>query len=444
MSLNFPQLFRRSTFASFDPSISRIYTSTPHSVYQHGDWGTKYPIHRQKGPKHITVTDLDAGQLLGSNWRSGETEARFMKAWGNGRVGWMTDSDMPRYKIRSEGNLYDDEFPAPEEKKEEERELMDDVNVMPIETFKSYLKEVRQYRKDFLAGKINSLAPQTRDQLVLPEDKTLVNLGAKGHVANADTAVFQVGLAQSHLKRKGSKRLLSAPHQLHGLSYSRLPQTASAVNHVLHHPGRAVDRHHNLSHLSPSSLRGPGGRGTNQPWVVSTGGVTAVAKNDGARTSESAQIADGVDFTRSNPNQGSARFRVTLARMKSPPQVFRVPERIAAQAADPRARLQTRPTPLSTFKFDIGLKYVPESTGDEVAGLGTRRWVATAPPTAQSMLNQHGDQLGAGGPRSTRRSGQAVKEVRKWEARDASANRAIELLEQINAKRRQSSSSSNP
>ena len=70
--------------ASHDPLITRVYTSTRSSIDRHGDWGLKYPIHRRRtqGPRHIRFSTLDAGRSIGADWRSAETEARFVMTWG--------------------------------------------------------------------------------------------------------------------------------------------------------------------------------------------------------------------------------------------------------------------------------------------------------------------------------------------------------------------------
>lgn len=128
----FGQLFRKSAFASFDPSISRIYTSTPSSIDRHGDYGIKYPIHLEKGPKYIKVSELDLGRFLGSDWRSGEKEARFVQAWGTGRTPWSTPNETGQYR-RASNTLLDPETKptAPSRK-----QYMDDVNSMTQSEFK--------------------------------------------------------------------------------------------------------------------------------------------------------------------------------------------------------------------------------------------------------------------------------------------------------------------
>lgn len=79
MSSPFPQLLRRANIATYDPLISRIYTTTPSSQSRHSDWGLKFSIHRTKGPRYIKFNSLDSGPGFDCDWRSAEREARFIK-----------------------------------------------------------------------------------------------------------------------------------------------------------------------------------------------------------------------------------------------------------------------------------------------------------------------------------------------------------------------------
>ena len=444
----FPQLFRRSTFATHDPFISRVYTSTPSSIHQHGDWGLKYPIHRPKGPKYIQFNTLDAGKVIGSDWRSAEQEARFVQAWGSGRTSWMAEDDIPKYRTRSGTSLWDD-YALPPEETERGDELMEDVNAMSPREFEQYLRKIRQRRKEFLGKKYDGLRQQTKEKLVLPEDKTLITLGAKGYVANPDTSGFQASLAKEELEKPESNTLHSSPHRVHGLSYSRLPSGSTLFHPMLQHPGRAIDRVSPLNDASDRARTFRSGEGTNRPWVVNLGNAAAKSKTSMGRISDIPAIEKGVDFTREDEHRGEARWRVTTASLVDPPRVLgldRVTESQRSLRRGPSQSAAKKISPLDTFRFDITVEHVSSSSSGGVPQIqpldeiGSRAWVGREPKTTTKVLNSWSDQLGLGGPRSERKQGEAGRHLRRWEqksereAREDSAARVSSLLARLSGK----------
>jgi len=446
-SAPFPQLLRRSTFAAHDPFISRVHTSTPSSIHQYGDWGLKYPIPRSKGPRYIKFNTLDAGKVIGADWRSAEQEARFVQTWGTGRVSWMSEDELPKYKTRSGVGLWDNYALPPEEAEGERKvELMEDVNAMNPKEFGIYLEKVRRKRKEFLKTKLDSLRRQTRDKLTLPEDQTLITLGAKGHVVNPDTAGFQVSLTKEELEKANSRVLHAPPHRVHGLSYSRLPPTSGSFNPMLHHPGRAIDRVSQYTEASDRARNMRPGEGTNRPWVVDMGGIGTKSKTTAGRISDISAVPKGVDFTREEPHRGEARWRVTTASMKDPPRVLGLQQLNDAQRSSKRGRPQSaakQMSPLDTFRFDITVKHVssasPKTVQDPEDELGSREWVGREPRT-QKVPSTWSDELGLGGPRSDRKPGEGAKQLRSWEqqaqreAREDSAARVSSLLARLSGK----------
>ena len=412
----FAQLLKKTTFASFDPAITRVYTSTPHSVNVYGDWGLKYPIHRRKGPKYIKVHELDAGRLLGSDWRSAETEARFVEAFGDGRTPWKhEDETSPRHQSRT-ASLFD-EFEA------EEIKYMDDVNAMRPQHLKRYLADVRQYRKEYLSGNLQRMTRQAQQSLSLPEDRTFVNLAARGHIRNMDTSEFQVALAKHSIDSQDSKRLNTVPHRLYGLSYSRIPASASQHNATLIQPGRSVQ-----------PFAAVHGSGTNRPHIISMAGTTGLSFNRGGRISEGAAIPSSIDFSRENPNSGDATFRIPGARVKSSPTVVDVTRANRPSKRDSVPSRHT-PEPLSTFTFDIDMEYVPAPIIDKLQQTGTREWVARDPRAYAALQLQ--DWMGIGGPKAGRTQGEtlrslkAAEESRKQQVRVQGSDQIAKILAKL-------------
>lgn len=394
----FGQLFRKSAFASFDPSISRIYTSTPSSIDRHGDYGIKYPIHLEKGPKYIKVSELDLGRFLGSDWRSGEKEARFVQAWGTGRTPWSTPNETGQYR-RASNTLLDPETKptAPSRK-----QYMDDVNSMTQSEFKRYLKQVKAVRKDFLHQKLNYLSPSAKTQLIVPEDMTLLNLAVRRFTGPTDTPAMQVGIANTKLSDFKNQTIYPNPHPLHGLSYSR--PNRSSVNPLMVAPGHLLDQDIPLH----------GRVDTNRPWVVSVGHVTGVTTNSGGNVTEGAKLGEGIDYSRENRESGRADFRVSSASLEHPPNVLDVNKKIAMFKASGVRGLAKLPLPMSKMAIDVKFEHVSPDAKKRTEELGTKSFVGHMPLSAKSLLNQWGDLHGAGAPKSSREQGAVLQNLKVY------------------------------
>ena len=444
----FPQLFRQSAFATFDPSITRVYTSTQSSVKKHGDWGIKKPIFRRKGPKYIKVSNLDAGRLLGSDWRPAEAEARFMKTYGDGRVQWSNPDE--RDRAASPVSLWDDAY-TPPGKETKPRELIAEVNAMTNLEFKEYLDSVRKYRNHYLEGKLLHLREETLAKLALPEDRTMVNLSARGHVNNGDVTNFQVGLTRNMVENKNQffseTPLISRPHRTHGLSYSRQSTSSSAsVSDLAYHQGRVVDRQAPYAQSRRAGVERKTTRptGQNLPWIVSIGGLTANSDVHSGRISDTkTAISESIDLERKDRERGTGLFKISSAIIKEAPRVVDLPEYFAGRSIRVGGRMS--PTPLNTFEFDVDVDPVSEETAADVRGLASKEWVkgkekkVIEDEDGAMLLDSWRDPTGLGGNRP-RSAADAQRQFNKWESkrggesRQKNADVITGLLERLSGK----------
>ncbi|KZS93482.1 hypothetical protein SISNIDRAFT_495582 [Sistotremastrum niveocremeum HHB9708] len=75
---NFASLLRRSKFASFDPTVSQVYTSYDGHAHR-GDWGLKRPLSlRKKRDSYITVKAVDSHEQQ-TEWYGAEQKARWIR-----------------------------------------------------------------------------------------------------------------------------------------------------------------------------------------------------------------------------------------------------------------------------------------------------------------------------------------------------------------------------
>ncbi|ORY35832.1 hypothetical protein BCR39DRAFT_512440 [Naematelia encephala] len=437
MSSPFPKLLRQSTFSSFDPHITRVYKSTPSSISRHGDWGVKYAV--QRAPKHIKLDQLDTGvKAIGADWRSGEREARFMDAWGRGRQSWMSEEDQVEYSLLRAGSsifsdrsrLFAHELAHPAERKGIESEVMADVNMMRVDEFERYIQRIRKMRKGYRETKVDMLRPQVKETLATPQDRTLVALATRGHVADRDAASFQVDLTKKDITSSVGK-LYSQPHRLHGLSYSKLSPTASNVNSILHYPGRALDKAGAGNNNSASS-RSASRFGTNAPWIVAMGNTTVKTDSTPRRISDVPAMERGVDYSRQDRDRGAAKWSVTRALLQSPPKVLGLRDSATAQKyivdRGKIISMAKMPSPLDTTHFNIAVKHAGPIAAASRNEVGTREWVGTEPPPSLSRMRASaGDALGLGGPRRGRVQGEAGATLQSFEARKEADQRTKEI-----------------
>ncbi|WWD20551.1 hypothetical protein CI109_105027 [Kwoniella shandongensis] len=443
MSSPFPQLLRRANIATYDPLITRIYTSTPSSKSQHSDWGLKYAIHLPKGPRYIKFSSLDAGPGFKCDWRSGEREARFVSAWGgpSGKVRWQNEDEIPKYMTKTQSifdveSLVEDEEPA----SEGSETWIRDVESMSEEEFESFLERVREQRGRFLNGRLEDMPESTKSSLGLPEDKTLVHLATAGKTTGGATANFQAQLTADDLIDPHSNQLHSKPHRVHGLSYSKQPTSSNDHNPSTRVVGRALNK---LSRYDDAQRKasniGQGGSlarsGNNLPWVVGLGGLTAKTGTKSSRIFDSSSSSDAgleeTDYTRLDRSKGVGKFRVTRAQLGAPPSVLALNQSLAGGKFGGKWRTSgaTLPSPMDTFKFDI--EVAPSS---ETELLGGREWVGREVKT--SKISTFTSEMGLGGPRSQRRKGEALEKLkenrlREREAKEETRERLANLFARI-------------
>lgn len=322
---SFPSLLRRSKFATYDPLISRIYTSPSHSS-KRGDWGFKYSLppstSARPRPKYLKVDKL-VGEVRGGEYNSGEKEARFVERWGDGRFGWVSSSSnrskQPEDNYRQQHGVKDgsyaglfknsnkvnkDDFIALDETMENggsgsgsnvpPPKFMPDIEIMSERQFEAYLDQVREYR---------SSSNRFKSSMDLATNSTQrINQTITAELAD------QTG---AELASYSSQRMIAQPHHLGGLAYSKMTnKTVRDSSPLLALPGRIID----ITNNSEDRARRASSR-NDDGFVAGIGGITA--KVD---TQDMANL-DETDFTREDRNRGSKLFRIREAKLIALPKV---------------------------------------------------------------------------------------------------------------------------
>lgn len=451
----FPNLLRRSSFATHDPLITRIYTSTPSSVSKYGDWGLKYPIHRKKGPRHIRFSQFDAGSAIGADWRSGEREARFMEQWGSGRVAWSRNTNgLPNTRQRP--NFIMD--PATQPEPERRRKMpVSAIESMSEKEFERYLDQVRAEKGQALERYFKRIEMESEEKAAKKGGDSVESQARKEEKAAAEKAAAEGRRAMVWLAMEGkldkshgvdemaemdgrriiaeqSSVLVSRPHELGGIAYSKQTNARLPARHI--HPdtafaGRALDRVKQQGRYSQSNAD------INTPLVVGAGGLTGIVAQDHTlRSTKDTQILEMVDYTREKPTRGSGMFRIRSAQLAADPTVLNLNNLDLHNHYDvsseneyrpPQSRAK-KPSPLDTFRHNI--TFDVDSSPDAninlpYMALGSREYVGRQARAVKENLTRS-DHLGLagssiGGPRSSRPRGAALRELEKMDERRANA-----------------------
>ncbi|WVO17577.1 hypothetical protein L204_105274 [Cryptococcus depauperatus] len=377
MSSPFPQLLRKANIATYDPLITRIYTTTPSSLSRHADWGLKFSIPRSKGPRYIKFSALDSGPGFDCDWRSAEREARFIQAWGSGKVNWELDGEKTEFRTQFNdfrNGRHDDEMVEPIVKQEE---WVRDVESMSEKEFEKYLEELRAEGKRYLRQELQ-LPESSESTIVHPEDRSLVHLSIAGHLTESLIPTLQVSLQSSHRSSVNSTQIYSNPHKLQGLTYAQPPDTSNDYNQSTSLPARAINSVNRHEDAWERGSLASAATGSNQPWVVSVGGLTGKTNkaNVDSRSYLSNGDIHGVDFSRQDEKSGTYRVKVTGARLKSGPTVLALAESGAGRRWNGRRRVNGASMPSALDKFTFELNVAPITEELEV---GSPEWITKEP-----------------------------------------------------------------
>lgn len=366
MSKTFPSLLKRSRFVTYDPTISRVYTSPLQSIVSAGDWGFKFPLNRPKKAQFLEMRSIDSGPGIRSDWRGTEKEARFLMMWGDGRTPW----NARKRRAAGRGSNARNALLA-EEAESSAPEVLPNVDAMSPQEFERYLNSLRARRAEF------------RESLGPIEVETLPEASARGVVREQTTSGFQADLVKQEIDAPGSTRVMAKPHHLRGLAYSSAPAAGAQLDPQRVHTGRVLDQ----APRGATSYRGI--EGVNAEWVVGLGGVTATGSSGTRRVSDRPTLSK-FDYTRERKFASLARFAVKEAVLDKPPQVIGVNDpNYSPDYWLKHASAARRPQPFHTLRFDIKVNQT------EPVRPGDKDWVArdSQAPAAISML---------GGPKAGR------------------------------------------
>lgn len=387
MASSFPALLARTKFATFDPLVSRVYTSPSAS---RGDWGLKYTLPSSTAahprPKYLRVLSLDApGQGLDCDYRSGEKEARFMERWGDGRHGWFTREEHEfqvtdeaargharvqrkhaSAGVRPKKGTSLKELKADDDDKvasarqdvlDASAPFMPDIQAMSEKRFNAYLEELRARRSDHARH-------------LDPAGGNLLRAAVSPRRMDKQHSRFIADAKMSALKDRASSEIVPSPHELFGLAYSK-PVSGTSIytdptviqretSPLTAYPGRAlpadVGRDTYQRHKDLSAARG---RNIKNDYVIGIGGLTAGM----ARGSNNGYSNEGLDtqfdHTRTDKSRGVSTFRVKSAALLSPPRII-LSSATGKRDPTPLSVNQTGFTagakqfsPLDTFKYDM-------------------------------------------------------------------------------------------
>jgi hypothetical protein len=306
---------------------------------------------------------------------------------------------------------------------------LENVESMTEREFEIYLDKIRENRGGWLSQKLSLVNKEFREKLKSAGDETLITLATQGHSSETDPADVQVQLTHASLAADRSSRLHSTPHRVFGLSYSPGPPSPSSQSGgrgkdqpyaPWTFPGRALDKvsQANMTEDRSRQRSNHSNPETGHPWVVSVGGTTGKASGK-ARIADVPDV-ERVDYTRANPEAGTARWRVTGAKISKPPTVLGLAgSRDRRKWGDRPESSAVRPGPMDTMALDVTFDFASPVQGSRDAGageIGERDWVAASPRSVKTSFTDDLG-LGAASPRKDRGKGQAYQSLDAYERR---------------------------
>jgi hypothetical protein len=431
----FSSMLAKTKFATFDPLISRVYTSPSAS---RGDWGLKYTLPSSTvahpRPKYLRILNLDAGQGLNCDYRSGEKEARFMERWGDGRHGWLTREEHEfqqtdamarraysvqqrhasggvRPKKTSIKELKADDQVKPGTERHDVLDasapFMPDIEAMSEKRFAAYLDELRTRRKEYA---------HHLEETTASVGNNLLRAAVNPKRMDKTHSRFIAESKMSTLKDRASDEIVPSPHDLFGLAYSKPVSGTSAytdpnviqreTNPLTAYPGRSLpaDTGKDAYHAK-KDLQAARGRFVRSEYVIGVGGLTASM----ARGSDHGYSSEGLDtmfdHTRTDKARGVSQFRVKSAALLNPPNVIlssasgrRDPSPLTTNT-NGYVSAAKQASPLDSFRYDMEV-YATRQADQHRREVNSRAVVPGEPGWVgmnSRSTKSHGDQLASGG-----------------------------------------------
>jgi len=254
----FAYLLRRSKFASYDPTISQVYTTYDGNAYR-GNWGFKRPLALRKRDKFISVEAVDSPEQQ-TEWSPRESEARFIKRWEevatepSVREAWdnhcMSSRPVHQAELAKEdqdGNIVN---PAVQHQLDESPNKQyvapgPLVSSMPTRVFNRYLDKLRRQRPEFLEFLAQEAQHLTQTQTpTAPRHLVAPSAYEQSALGSAEMVRRKFLQKQSHTMYGSpeSRAIEQRPHRNGGLSYDHTSQLTHFFT-TTEQPGRLLEKH---------------------------------------------------------------------------------------------------------------------------------------------------------------------------------------------------------
>jgi hypothetical protein len=348
---SFAALLKQSKFATYHPSISRVYTVFGGHA-QRGDWGLKRALPERKRHRRLKISAIDTREQQ-SWFDSGESDARTVARWdeigtrvnvayGQGR--WR-EQGFTKLAARATPNI-DSEFggfavpkmghvdPALGLRYDFNSKLFPNIHKMSEPGFDKYLEKIQGRRSEFCA---HVQRVEDDRSTVKGRPVSLYYYRNKSHEGFGRTGNdFLELLAEDEITKGGSKILQAVPHPNGGLSYTspsylQTRLTATPIkSHVIFTPRFATG-------------------------MAVVGSITAKVA---ANWKNNKQVLC-VDYRREDPQRGTYNMRVIDAYMQDPPQV--VGRRISGGVDTMKMEVSVHPVDSDAMDHERANPYPPGS-----------------------------------------------------------------------------------
>lgn len=234
----FAILFRRSKFASYDPTILQVYTAPPAHAHR-GDFGFKRPMPRpaRKRASHVVVTNVDTREYQ-TEWANAESQTKFVRRMDEAGPKLETMNGSWQLKTIHSDWVTDSVFDNSPRDHETSLLRPPSFNSMPPQEFGRYVERARELRpafREYLEQQRVERNAEREEQYARSQEAYKANHGEKYGTPPS-----------SYTERPKQYRLETQPVNLYAAA--QIPPLASENNRFNHakERARAITAHRNF------------------------------------------------------------------------------------------------------------------------------------------------------------------------------------------------------
>ncbi|KAH7914027.1 mitochondrial ribosomal protein subunit-domain-containing protein [Hygrophoropsis aurantiaca] len=212
----FANLIKQSKFATFDPQIAQVYTTSGGDAFR-GNWGFKRPLPIRRRAAYITVKAVDTKEKQ-TEWNSAEMQGLWIKNWGELKLEAERSSGNRAGLGPSQGHdgvhwIADSDYaPNTTHPSTWRTAMVPNIHAMNRTEFQNHVEHTRSERKDFYEFLQTQHNAKSRN-------KSFYQLANGQNRSSAWHDAWERNKSQKRRLDPRSRDMEEVPHRTAGLSY---------------------------------------------------------------------------------------------------------------------------------------------------------------------------------------------------------------------------------